>query len=155
LYEPALINKIIADSFYITPLAEKELAGIKQERAAMKKNFTMAAAMFMLHGFKWKHVLDADTRMLENFVKKNKSYFPKKLSEIKSEVLLTGSVLDASVENMKENLEAISREIPNSEIYLFDEGAYPSVLTNKYEFRRLSLDFFGLTGAARSCRAKK
>ena len=66
----------------------------------------------------------------------------KDLSEVKCEVLFAASKGDTLVEDTVEITHKLLKKNPGFTEYIFDSGDHITLLSNKFEFRRMALDYF-------------
>lgn len=144
LEAPQLINKIVADSFSGEKMPEEIAGKTEKIRDELKRDPNAAEIWRYFHGGRWQDVLDADTKMIKEFSKKNRSFFHKDLSEIEVPVLLTGSAKDDQIAQMPLLLDHFADKIPTASKKLFSEGHHPSMMSNVMDFRGEVLNFFDM-----------
>jgi pimeloyl-ACP methyl ester carboxylesterase len=142
LEAPGLIKKIVADSFAGEKMPEEFAQKTEELRDELKRDPNAAEIWRYFHGNRWNEVLDADTKMIKEFAKMNKSFFHKDLSELEVPVLLTGSAKDDQIAQMPLIIEHLANKIPNAEKNIYDEGHHPAMMSNVMEFRGAALNFF-------------
>lgn len=147
LEAPELVGKVIADSFEgekADPIFTQLLV-IDRNKAI---NDDAASGFFeYMHGSDWRHIVENDTEAIIRHEKEIGSFFHKDLSELKNDVLLTGSKKDSFMYRISDNYYEIIYSkmlelMPNAKIHLFNCGDHPAIITNSQLFYDISMDFF-------------
>lgn len=141
LKQPDLFNKIIIDSFIGENLSYEFAQKIANDRNLAKRKLSSKLFWFIMHGFDWKYVIDQNTDLIMDFSKNIGDFFGYELSDIKNRVLITGSLKDDLIPDIKTILESINIKIKDSRLAIFNEGNHPAMFSNKKEFRNLVLEF--------------
>lgn len=99
-----------------------------------------------MHGADWEQVIDNDTDAIIEHYKEIGVFFHRPLSDLKADILLTGSkkdefALSISQDYFDKIYNMILNEIGHGKLYLFDKGGHPAMLTNDKEFIVLSKEF--------------
>lgn len=141
LKQPDLFNKIIIDSFIGENLSYEFAQKIANDRNLAKRKLSSKLFWFIMHGFDWKYVIDQNTDLIMDFSKNIGDFFGYELSDIKNRVLITGSLKDDLIPDIKTILESINIKIKDSRLVIFNEGNHPAMFSNKKEFRNLVLEF--------------
>lgn len=141
LKQPDLFNKIIIDSFIGENLSYEFAQKIADDRNLAKRKLSSKLFWFIMHGFDWKYVIDQNTDLIMDFSKNIGDFFVYELSDIKNRVLITGSLKDDLIPDIKTILESINIKIKDSRLVIFNEGNHPAMFSNKKEFRNLVLEF--------------
>lgn len=141
LKQPDLFNKIIIDSFIGENLSYEFAQKIANDRNLAKRKLSSKLFWFIMHGFDWKYVIDQNTDLIMDFSKNIGDFFVYELSDIKNRVLITGSLKDDLIPDIKTILESINIKIKDSRLAIFNEGNHPAMFSNKKEFRNLVLEF--------------
>ncbi len=147
LEAPELVNKVIADSFEGDKPIKAVTDNIALDRKNSKHDETARLFYFNMHGSDWEQVVDNDTRAIIRHQKEIGEFFHKDLRFFKPGILFTGSLQDEFACTLAPNYfetvygELISK-IGHGEIYLFDTGGHPAMLTNQDRFYQLSMEFF-------------
>lgn len=141
LKQPDLFNKIIIDSFIGENLSYEFAQKIANDRNLAKRKLSSKLFWFIMHGFDWKYVIDQNTDLIMDFSKNIGDFFVYELSDIKNRVLITGSLKDDLIPDIKTILESINIKIKDSRLVIFNEGNHPAMFSNKKEFRNLVLEF--------------
>ena len=144
LERPDLVHKVIADSFE----GEQANPGISETlrigREASKQD--AGARMFyeMMNGPDWEAVVDADTQAVITHANHIVQFFHKPLSELKPDVLFTGSKEDSMFPKdfFETTFHAMLQKIGHGKTYLFEHGSHPAMLSNKEEFLEISRRYF-------------
>lgn len=129
LEAPALVNKIVADSFPGEYVNVEMINQLEEERDLAKNNLIKRMFWFVNHGNDWRKIVDLDTEMNIRFAKESGMYFHKKLSELCVPVLFTGSKQDESITNLEEIYLAMQENVSNSQVAIFEKGKHPAILT--------------------------
>lgn len=147
LERPDLVRRLIADSFE----GEYPLLEIVQtmaaERALSKQDAQMKAFYTAMHGENWEQVVDCDTQAMEKHAKEIRLFFHMPLSALQSPILFTGSKQDEFVTSIDPKyFEKIYGEmilkIGHGEVFLFETGGHPAMLSNPIKFFELGREFF-------------
>lgn len=141
LKQPDLFNKIIIDSFIGENLSYEFAQKIANDRNLAKRKLSSKLFWFIMHGFDWNYVIDQNTDLIMDFSKNIGDFFGYELSDIKNRVLITGSLKDDLIPDIKTILERINIKIKDSRLAIFNEGNHPAMFSNKKEFRNLVLEF--------------
>lgn len=141
LERPDLIGKIIADSFEGERPLDSFVTNIHQDRALSKENPWLRTLYQQNHGDDWEEVVDNDTLAIYTHYQKHKTFFHKKLCELKVPVLLTGSKEDEFMSG--DFFEKVYRNLPigNKKICIFEHGGHPAIISNKDTFIPLVIRF--------------
>lgn len=147
LEAPNLVNKVIADSFEGEKPLESFIENIANDREFSKHDENAKMFYAYMHGSDWEQVVDNDTAAIIQHSKEIKTFFHQCLQSLKPSILLTGSKKDEFIsavspkyfENVYGNL---IKKIGHGEVYLFNEGGHPAMLSNSEEFFKLSMKFF-------------
>ncbi|MEG0835688.1 MAG: alpha/beta hydrolase, partial [Christensenellaceae bacterium] len=96
------------------------------------------------NGSDWEAVIDADTQAIISHASHIGGFFHKPLTELKADILLTGSREDAFFPAgfYEETFAQILRKIGHGQQHLFDHGDHPAMLSNQDEFVAISKAFF-------------
>jgi len=147
LEAPDLVNKVIADSFEGDKPIQAITDNIALDRENSKHDEAARLFYFTMHGSDWEQVVDNDTRAIIRHQKEIGGFFHKDLRSFKPDILFTGSLQDEFACTLAPNYfetaygELISK-IGHGQIYLFDTGGHPAMLTNQDRFYQLSMEFF-------------
>ncbi|MEG1019129.1 MAG: alpha/beta hydrolase [Oscillospiraceae bacterium] len=144
LERPDLVGKLIADSFEGEHANPAITETIRIGREASKQN--AGAKMFyeMMNGSDWEAVIDADTQAIISHANHIGDFFHKPLTELKADILLTGSREDAFFPAgfYEETFAQILRKIGHGLHHVFEHGDHPAMLSNQDEFVAMSKAFF-------------
>ncbi|WP_407312484.1 alpha/beta fold hydrolase [Desulfosporosinus sp. SB140] len=141
LLEPWLIGKIIADSFAGDSLKNEDVATLRDQREKAKGNIRSILFWLLMHGLRWKRVIDADTEMIEQASLSRKGFYCGDLSEITVPVLITGSLQDELTRDIEIRLKTFSNMLRNSKLVFYPTGSHPAMFSNSREFDKLALEF--------------
>lgn len=147
LERPDLVEKVVADSFEgETPLKQFiEIA--REDREKSKQDENTKQFYMSMHGRNWENVVDCDTKAILEHAKTIGNFFHKSLSQMKPEILLTGSKEDEFVQLAcpyfyEQTYQILIDKMGSGKMHLFEHGGHPGALTNKNEFAKLVLKFF-------------
>lgn len=144
LERPELVNLIVADSFEGEHAMKEFIDNLHQQREMSKKDDSVRFYSFC-HGSNWEQVVDNDTKAICRHAKEIGAFFHKPLELLETKLLMTCSKEDEFIGNFCEELySSISKKVPNSQIYLFERGGHPAMLTNPEEFAQIAKEFFSL-----------
>ena len=143
---PDIVNKVIADSFEGKKPLESVIQNIRNDRNISKKDENSKFFYLSMHGADWEQVVDNDTDAVIEHYKEIGVFFHRPLSDLKADILLTGSkkdefALSISQDYFDKIYNMILNEIGHGKLYLFDKGGHPAMLTNDKEFIALSKEF--------------
>ncbi|MEA4987205.1 MAG: alpha/beta hydrolase [Anaerovorax sp.] len=146
LDRPDLIRKVIADSFEGENPLTAFTANIMNDRETSKQN--TGARMFYqaMHGNDWESIVDNDTNAIAEHAKLIGRFFHKPLSELKADILMTGSKEDefiTCVDNdfYRKTYSRMIEEIGHGDLFIFEHGGHPAMLSNQDEFFKETLLF--------------
>lgn len=144
LESPEFVIKVIADSFEGEKPLSEFVESIREERELSKQDPVTQAFYEYNHGNDWEEVVDNDTQALYEHNKTISRFYHKGLEELKVPVLLTACIKDEFVPCgfFQKTYGDILTKIPQSAMYLFENGGHPAMLTNPEEFNKLACDFF-------------
>lgn len=134
LEHPKKVKILIADSFEGEYPLVSYINSIKTDRERDKKKLFAKLIWWYCHGFDWKKIVDLDTQINIDFSKTGKSFFHKSIAELNVPTLLTGSIKDEYCNHLDKIYEDLKRKNNKLEIYLFEKGNHPAMLSNKKEF---------------------
>jgi pimeloyl-ACP methyl ester carboxylesterase len=146
LERPDLVYKIIADSFEGEVPLQEFVQNIVEEREASKQDKFGKMFYYTMQGEDWESVVDNDTNAIYEHAKTIGKFFHRPLNELHTKVLLTGSKEDEFAKSVHPNfyMETYSKlieKIGDGDIYIFEKGGHPALLSNKDEFVKLAKDF--------------
>lgn len=147
LQRPDLVCKVIADSFEGEVPLQEFVQNIIEERETSKRVKNVKNFYFLMHGDDWERVVDNDTFAIKEHAKTIGRFFHKGLNELNTEILFTGSKEDEFINFIDPDfyLKTFSKlieKVGNGEMYIFNQGGHPSLLSNQDEFVKLAKDFF-------------
>ena len=148
LEAPELVGKIIADSFEGEYANKAFTETLLKDRENAKADNNARAFYEYMHGVDWEQIVDNDTSAILRHSNEIGRFFHKPLSLLSADILLTGSKADQYMysisENYYENVYSdMLREIGHGDMYLFEEGGHPAMITRFEEFYDLSMRFLG------------
>lgn len=147
LEEPLLLSKIVADSFEGEVPLKAFTANLAADREHSKYNENAKMFYQYMQGDDWEKVVDNDTRAIVRHEKEIGKFFHKDLSNLKPDILLTGSKQDEftaciSPSYFEETYEEMLLKIGHGAMHLFETGGHPAMMSNQDEFVSLSKAFF-------------
>ena len=149
LEAPEYVGKVIADSFE-GEYANKAFTEILLKDRENAKADNNARAFFeYMHGADWEQIVDNDTSAILRHSNEIGRFFHKPLSLLSADILLTGSKADPYMygisDHYYENVYGeILRKIGHGDMYLFEQGGHPAMITCFEEFYDLSMRFLSL-----------
>lgn len=143
LERPDLVHKLIADSFAGEQADPRITESLRMEREASKHDAATKSFYEMMNGADWERVVDADTQAVLAHANNIVNFFHKQLSELKAEVLFTGSKEDAVFPPgfLSKLFDAMLQKIGHGQQHLFERGWHPAMISNKEEFLSISMNY--------------
>lgn len=146
LEAPELVRKVIADSFEGDHSLEAVTSYLAEEREASKQDENARQFFRYMHGEDWEGVVDNDTAAVLRHHKEIGRFFHRPLSELRADILLTGSLEDEFLLSMasgymEKTYQNLLTQIGHGSLYLFPSGGHPAMFSSSDDFYRLSLDF--------------
>jgi pimeloyl-ACP methyl ester carboxylesterase len=147
LEHPDLVCKVIADSFEGEVPLQEFVQSIVEERETSKQDEYAKNFYYSMHGDDWERVVDNDTFAIQEHAKTIGRFFHKALNELHTEILFTGSKEDEFIKFVDPNFylktfSTLIEKVRSGEMYIFNQGGHPALLSNKDEFVKLAKDFF-------------
>lgn len=146
LERPDLVGKVIADSFEGEHALPSFTGNLVAEREASKRDENARMFYYYMQGEDWERVVDQDTAAIVEHAKTIGRFFHRPLSELKADILLTGTKGDEFLAAMgpdflEETYGAMLQKIGHGEMFLFPKGGHPAALSNREAFIQLALQF--------------
>ncbi|MGI6664526.1 MAG: alpha/beta fold hydrolase [Christensenellaceae bacterium] len=146
LEAPALVRKVIADSFEGKSAMTAFTENIAADRALSKNSAQDRQFYEYMHGADWESVVDLDTAAIAAHGSSIGNFFHKPLSALQAPILFTGSKEDEftalfSPDYFAETYGEMIGEIGHGEMYLFPTGGHPALLSNATAFTEISKTF--------------
>ncbi|MPM06400.1 2-succinyl-6-hydroxy-2,4-cyclohexadiene-1-carboxylate synthase [bioreactor metagenome] len=146
LENPDCVRKVIADSFEGEIPLELVTSNIVRDREFSKQNDQARMFYKAMQGDDWESVVDNDTNAIAEHAKSIGRFFHKPLSELHADILMTGSNEDefaASVDKdfYRKTYSKMIKDIGHGNIYIFEHGGHPAMLSNQAEFIEETLKF--------------
>lgn len=133
IHHAEIVRAVVADSFL--PYLDKEM--LESSLIPDRINPNTGQIMFWeaAHGPYWKQVVEADTAMVERFVRQGGDWFDGRLPQVNCPVLLTASKQDPVLPGVAGHMAAMAEQIPDSRVYLHHSGAHPLMWSAPGVFR--------------------
>lgn len=146
LEAPELVCKVIADSFEGEKPNKIFTENLLVDRANAKADNNARMFYSYMHGPDWEQIVDNDTAAIIRHEKEIGCFFHKSLDLLKADILLTGSKADefmnaVSEDYLENTYKDMMQKIGHGEIYLFNTGGHPAMITNQDDFYKISRDF--------------
>lgn len=146
LERPNLIHKVIADSFEGEYPLQAFTETISAQRELSKQDKGIKAFYVSMHGDDWEQVVDWDTQAIERHSQEVRKFFHKPLEDFIPPILFTGSkedefVLELDVNYFEKTYSNMIKKIGHGEMFLFEKGSHPAMLSNLDSFVRISENF--------------
>lgn len=131
LEKPALIDKVIADSFDGRTLNKDFFKNLMEDRAFARQDPMSRQFYEWCQGEDWERIVDLDTECLFSYQNENIPPFHQPIEQLQPPTLLIGSLGDAL---LRDDLEAEYKEIcsliADGSYHIFPTGDHPSMATN-------------------------
>lgn len=146
LEAPELVEKVIADSFEGEKSDRRFTDNLLSDREKAMNDEGARGFYAYMHGDDWENIVNNDTSAVIRHEKEIVYFFHRPLSEIKADVLLTGSKKDSFMYSIKDGFYEdvygkILKQISRGKMLLFENGEHPAILSNTELFFDLSMDF--------------
>ncbi|MBO7451051.1 MAG: alpha/beta hydrolase [Clostridiales bacterium] len=146
LEAPELVSKVIADSFEGEHADDVFTENMLKDRAMAKEDPGARGFYEYMHGSDWEQVVDNDTSAILRHAKEVGDFFHKPMSELKADILLTGSREDKFMYSISDNYYEdvygeILGKIKHGKMLLFEKGDHPAMISNFDEFYDHSIEF--------------
>lgn len=140
-----MIKKLIADSFLGEYLKDYEAKQISEKRIHDKESDYMTQQFWKsMHGDDWQRVVDLDIDLTLRVGRKNLPLIYGDLNNITADVLAIASLEDELIPNIENRTLSICSKIPHCRPVIVSKGKHPFMTTQKIEFRKIALEFFGI-----------
>lgn len=144
LERPDLIEKVVADSFDGRTLVDEFAKNLLEERRIAKQDKFARQFYEWCQGEDWESVIDLNTEALIECAEKKLSLFQKPLEMLQVPILFLGSLEDSMCrKDLSEEYEEMKQLVPNGDIYLFESGGHPAIVTNAELTARIITEFIG------------
>lgn len=138
LKRPDLVGKIIADSFEGRQLEENFAENLILERENAKNNQQARLFYEWCQGENWEHVVDCDTKALVTLAMQKRQLYFKPLEYLTIPMLMIGSKQDDLIHmDIEKEYHEIACMVANVEIFMFDTGGHPAILSNAEKFAKI------------------
>lgn len=144
LENPELVEAVVADSFEGLEANPAITEQIRMGREFAKQNADFCAMLSAMHGDDWESVMNADTEAVVQHAKKVGTFCHKKIEELQTKLLLTGSAEDKMFPkgHYEELFGAICAKTPMAKAHIFEHGGHPAMMSNTAKFVALCDEFF-------------
>jgi len=130
LEHPDKVKFLFADSFEGEFPLTSYIDSLEEDRQNEKHSPDTKAFWEYCHGEDWERIVDMDTQMLLAFSHAEKAFFHKSIAALDVPALITGSQKDEFCDYLDEIYGALKEKNPSLEVYLFDDGGHPAMLSN-------------------------
>jgi pimeloyl-ACP methyl ester carboxylesterase len=96
------------------------------------------------HGDDWQEVVAADSDLLLRLATRGGDLFQGRIRRVRCPVLLTGSLRDASLPDVGQQLVTIAEQLRFCRVFLMSDGDHPLMWTRPGDFRQVSEYFLGM-----------
>ena len=140
------VDKVIADSFEGEKADDAFVKNLLSDRSSSLEDTNARVFYSYMHGDDWEQIVENDTSAIIRHEKEIGYFFRRPISEMRAEVLLTGSKKDSLMYSVYDNYYEtvygkILKQIPKGKMYLFESGDHPAMITNAEAFYDISMDF--------------
>jgi pimeloyl-ACP methyl ester carboxylesterase len=136
ILNPDRVRAVVADSCVPTftrQMLDTTLIPDRAQRTPDQVAFWRGA-----HGEDWEQVVEADTDLIRRFVERGGDWFGDHLLAIQCPVLLTASKRDAVLSQVARQNCHMAEQIPDSRLYLHNEGGHPLMWSQPEVFRAVT-----------------
>lgn len=131
LKRPDLVGKIIADSFEGRKLEDNFAENLLLEREYAKNNEQARMFYEWCQNENWEHVVDIDTKALITLATQKRKLYFKPLECLTVPMLMIGTKEDDLIHmDIEKEYFEIASIVDNVEIFMFDTGGHPAILSN-------------------------
>ena len=141
LEHPEKIKSLIADSFEGEYPNKFYISNLEKDRKKDKKKLISKLIWRYCHGKDWRKIVDQDTKVNIDFAKLGNSFFHQSIAKLKVPTLLTGSLKDEYCSHLDKVYRNLQLQNPDLNLYLFQQGFHPAILSNKKEFFQQAIHF--------------
>jgi len=141
LEHPEVTHCLIADSFEGELPLKSYIESIEEDRRKDKKKIIAQLIWLYMHGFSWRQIVDADTKVNADFYNSGKSFFHKSIAELNVPTLLTGSMQDEYCDHLDDIYAQLKLKNEHLKIHLFESGRHPAMISNGKEFFQVVNEF--------------
>jgi pimeloyl-ACP methyl ester carboxylesterase len=139
---PKQVQAVVADSCVerFSPEGLRAEVAVRQQRPPELVGFWQYA-----HGDDWQQVVEADSNLLLRIAEGSGDWAGGRLKAISCPVLLTASLRDQSLPDVREQIGHMVEQIPKGTAFLVNEGDHPFMWSNPEYFRRMSNCFLKMS----------
>lgn len=146
LEAPELVGKVIADSFEGETTLKAFTQNVVEDRESSKHDEGARQFYEYMHGEDWESVVDKDTQAIAEHDRTIGRFFHRPLSELKPDILLTGSLEDefialAEPDYFERVYGEMLEKTGRGRMHLFEKGGHPAILSSAEEFIKVSKVF--------------
>lgn len=139
---PELVCAVVADSFDGRTLHDGFAEELAAEREAAKADAQARGFYEWCQGEDWEKVVALDTEAMTRCAREGRPLFRRPLEEIRTPVLLMGSMEDRMCrKNLEEEYRAMAARMPGASVHMMRQGGHPALLTNAAEAAEAALAF--------------
>ncbi len=148
-HAPDRVRAVIADSCVL-----RQPPDVLRAEVANRRRLHPDAVAFWqaMHGADWEVVIEADNDLLLRLAARDGRWFDRDLAEIRSPVLLTGSLQDALLFEGGAQMLEMAQQIPESQVLLVNGGDHPLMWTRPARFRRAADAFLATLSTSTEAR---
>lgn len=137
--QPKRVTAVVADSFQLNFTEQMFRQNILTQRT--EPNDSQKAFWEAMHGEDWQQVIQADTDMIRQVVKRGGMSISGPLERIEAAVLATFSTEDSMLPDVSQFSLWLQERIPDCIVKIFSEGDHPLIWTNRRSFLEVVDEF--------------
>lgn len=146
LERPDLVHKVIADSFEGEYPLQAFIETISEQQELSKQDKGIQEFYVSMHGDDWEQVVDWDTQAVKRHFQEIGKFFHNPLEDFIPPLLFTGSkedefILQLDANYIEKTYSNMIQKIGHGEIFLFEKGNHPAMLSNLDAFVRITENF--------------
>lgn len=126
---PEITSVVIADSFELDASVAEFAENIYEDRARDKRKLLARLYWFYMHGWDWEKIVDQDSRVIYEHHRTIGKFFHKEVEELQFPILLTGSLKDEYINEIKLLYQRFEKRLQKSKTIVYKEGKHPACLT--------------------------
>jgi pimeloyl-ACP methyl ester carboxylesterase len=135
---PERVRAVVADS-----CVARWPAGWASHVVSVRERYTSEQIAFyeFANGSDWRSVVEADSQLLINLAQGGIDWFEDRLGQIRCPVMLTASLQDEALPDVREQVGFMATQIPGCRAFLANQGRHPLMWTCADDFRAVSESF--------------